>query len=69
MPVNAAYFSSNSKTIASGGNDGILKIWDMGAKDLSSTHKYHYGSISSVHWSLDDSIIASSSLTGISMQD
>jgi len=62
--VNSAWFTSNSQYLASGGNDCLLKVWDLKKRTLLSSHKYHFGSITSVHWNLDDSLIASSSLTG-----
>ncbi len=63
--VNSAWFTSNSQLLASGGNDCLLKVWDLKKRSLISSHKYHFGSITSVHWNLDDSLIASSSLTGL----
>ena len=50
--------------MGSGGTDGIVKIWDLKKRDIGMSLKAHFTSIQSVHWSSDDTTIASSSLMG-----
>jgi protein NEDD1 len=63
-PINSISFTSNSQFLASGGNDGILKIWDLKKRAMGSQHRCHFSSINSVHWNLDDTIVGSSSMIG-----
>ena len=50
--------------LASGGNDGVVRIWDLKSRKLGTSFKSHYSQITSVNWNLGDTIIASSSLVG-----
>ena len=64
VPINTLAFTSNSQYLASGGNDGIVKIWDLKKRALGNSIKSHFGVITSTAWNHDDSVIASSSLVG-----
>lgn len=63
--TNSIGFTSNSSYLASGGSDGIVKIWDLKKRGVGMSFKAHFSSIQSVHWSIDDTTIASASLLGI----
>jgi WD40 repeat protein len=66
VSVNSCAFSSNSRYIAAGGSDGLVKIWDMrrSEKEADLVLKSHIGAVTSVAWSRSDDIIASSSVSG-----
>eukprot|EP01017_Pseudomicrothorax_dubius_P024493 TRINITY_DN2602_c0_g1_i2.p1 TRINITY_DN2602_c0_g1~~TRINITY_DN2602_c0_g1_i2.p1 ORF type:complete len:371 (+),score=30.17 TRINITY_DN2602_c0_g1_i2:159-1271(+) len=64
IPTNAVAFTSNSQFLASGGNDGIVKLWDLKRRALSNSFKSHLAGITSVAWNGNDTILASSSLSG-----
>lgn len=63
-PINSLSFTSNSTFLGSGGNDGIVKIWDLKKRAIGMSLKAHFSSIQSVHWNQDDVTIASASLLG-----
>ena len=64
LPINSLSFTANSMYLASGGNDGVVKIWDLKKRSLGNSFKSHYSQITSVNWNLGDTIIGSSSLVG-----
>jgi protein NEDD1 len=66
VSVNSCAFSSNSRYIAAGGADSVVKIWDMksATKEVPMTLRSHFGSVTSVAWSKLDDIVASSSMIG-----
>jgi len=66
VSVNSCAFSSNSRYIAAGGADSLVKIWDMRSttKEVPIVLRSHFGSVTSVAWSKFDDIVASSSMIG-----
>lgn len=66
VSVNSCAFSSNSRYIAAGGSDSLVKIWDMKSakKEVPLVLRSHFGSVTSVAWSKSDDILASSSIIG-----
>ncbi len=60
FPACAA-FSSDGKNIASGGPDGIIKIWDLNGNELGIMKGRDTGEIISISFSPDDSYIATGS--------
>ena len=66
VSVNSCAFSQNSRYIAAGGTDSLVKIWDMKGttKEVPLVVRSHFGSVTSVAWSKFDDIVASSSMIG-----
>jgi WD40 repeat protein len=66
VSVNSCAFSSNSRYIAAGGTDSLVKIWDMRSsnKEVPTVLRSHFGSVTSVAWSKLDDVVASSSMIG-----
>jgi WD40 repeat protein len=60
MGVTALDFSSDGKTLVSGGDDGTLRIWSMEAQQLLETIQIgpEEGKISQVRLSADGGLIA-----------
>jgi len=42
LAVNSISFTANSMYLASGGNDGVVKIWDLKSRKLGTSFKSHY---------------------------
>ena len=57
--VNSVCFSPDSKTIASGGDDDTVRLWDVNTGTHIKTLTGHTGEVSSVSFSPDGSTIAS----------
>lgn len=66
VSVNSCAFSANSRYIAGGGADSLVKIWDMKSttKEVPNVLRSHFGAVTSVAWSKQEDIIASSSIIG-----
>ena len=57
-PVNTLSYNPVSKTtLASGGGDGSLNIWDASAKKRLSYHNDYQTSIAAVDWSCDGKVL------------
>jgi WD40 repeat protein len=59
-PVNSVAFG-RGRLLATGGNDGQLRLWDVSTKPLSQSFKGHKDSINSVAFSSDGKFIATGS--------
>ena len=59
--VTAIAWSPNGRFIASGGEDGIIKVWDSTTCELLNTLIGHRDSISSLIWKDDERLISSAS--------
>jgi len=63
--INVIDWNPNDPFLLSGGDDGILKIWDLrnfgGGGDPVATFKHHTAAITSVEWHRDDSTVFASS--------
>jgi WD40 repeat protein len=60
-PVNAVAFSPDGKLVASGFDDGTIKLWDVATGALRQTLEGHSGSVNAVAFSSDSKLVASSS--------
>ena len=54
-------YAPDGKTVASGGNDNTIRLWDVEAEELKRTFTGHTGSVRNVAYSPDGSILASGS--------
>jgi len=63
--INVIDWNVNDPFILSGGDDGIVKVWDLrnfgGLSDPVAVFKHHSGAITSVEWHKDDSTVFASS--------
>ena len=57
--VSSVAFSSDGKTLASGGIDNTVKLWDARSRQEVATLKGHPGDVTSVAFSSDDKMLAS----------
>ena len=57
-PIATGARSSNSKRIATGGSDGMLKLWSVTAKACTVTLRGHKGPVSSATFSPDGNALA-----------
>jgi len=65
--VYAIALSPNGKKIVSGGEDGIVKVWDIDASKIIAKWTGHVDGISSVCWNQDGGRILSGSHDGTAM--
>lgn len=63
-PIQAIAFTSNSQFLASGGQDTMVRIWDLKRKTVQSQLKGHYSAINSLAWNPLDSLVASAGNVG-----
>ena len=59
--VSSVTISADGKTLASGGDDNTIKIWDVGTGELKHTLEGHNSSVRSVTISADGKTLASGS--------
>lgn len=52
VSINSCAFSPNSRYIAAGGTDSVVKVWETksNSRDIYLNLKEHFGSVSSVCW-------------------
>ncbi|TMW58609.1 hypothetical protein Poli38472_010168 [Pythium oligandrum] len=69
--LNAVNFSSGSRFLASGGNDGCVRVWDLKTQDVTQTYSVSASAVTSVAFSgyKDDFIVAGSASGAISVCD
>ena len=60
-PVNAVAFSPDGTSLASGSDDGSVKLWDVASGSLRMTLKGHTDQVTSVAFSPDGRLLASGS--------
>jgi len=58
-PVHSVAFSPNDEYLASGGQDGTIKIWEVNTGRLLRTLRGHFGEVRSVDWSPNGQHLAS----------
>ena len=64
LPVRGVAFSPDSQTLASGGEDGTVRLWDAATGTLKNTLIGHTSDVLSVAFSLDGTTLASASSDG-----
>ncbi|KAG1700869.1 hypothetical protein DVH05_011755 [Phytophthora capsici] len=69
--VNAVQFSSGSRFLASGGNDGCVRVWDLKTQEVMQTYNISASSVTSIAFSgyKDEYIVGGSASGGISVCD
>jgi WD40 repeat protein len=52
ISINSCAFNSNSRYIAGGGNDSVVKVWETKSnnRDIHLNLKEHFGAVNSVCW-------------------
>src|SRR4051794_16515891 len=63
--VLSVAFSPDGKTLASGGEDKTVRLWDVGTRKLAATLMGHNEIVSSVAFSPDGKLMASAGPDGI----
>lgn len=68
VSINSCAFNSNSRYIAAGGTDSVVKVWETksNSKEVFLNLKYHFGAVSSVCWGSfgENEILASANILG-----
>ena len=63
--VNVIDWNPSDPFIISGGDDGIIKVWDLrsfgGISDPVATFKHHTSPVTSLEWHKDDNTVFASS--------
>jgi WD40 repeat protein len=54
-----AFFSADGKTVATGGKDGVVELWDTATGQLQKSFKGHEGDVDAVSLSPDGKLLAS----------
>ena len=62
--VNSVTYSPDGKKVASGSEDGTVRIWDVGRGECERTLTGHTGYVTSVTYSPDGKKVASGSADG-----
>ena len=68
-PVRSLSFSPNGKTLASGGHDGLVCLWDLAREGELARFDWNIGMIDAVAFSPDGSTVAAGGRTGIVVWD
>jgi len=63
-PVYTIALSPNGKTVASGSNDGGVKLWDIEMRKVTAKWTGHTDRVLSMRWSADGMCVASGSIDG-----
>jgi tRNA A-37 threonylcarbamoyl transferase component Bud32 len=63
-PVKALTYSPNGRLLASGGADGVIKLWDVATGKDQGTLEGHKGAVESLAFSPDGKTLASASADG-----
>lgn len=52
ISINSCGFNNNSKYIAAGGTDSVVKIWETksNSKEVYLNLKQHFGAVNSICW-------------------
>jgi WD40 repeat protein len=61
VPIEAVAFDPQGRTMVTGGNDGIIRVWDLRQGQLASMLEGHPGAIRELSYSPDGQHLASSS--------
>ncbi|KAG6977033.1 hypothetical protein JG688_00000751 [Phytophthora aleatoria] len=69
--VNAVQFSSGSRFLASGGNDGCVRLWDLKTQEIMQTYNISANAVTSVAFSgyKDEFVVGGSASGAISLCD
>ena len=59
--MNSIRFSPDGRWIASAGEDGLLKLWDLTAGKLLTDFRAHAGAVTSVEFHPNEFLLASGS--------
>ncbi|MBW4600165.1 MAG: CHAT domain-containing protein [Calothrix sp. FI2-JRJ7] len=63
--INSVSFDKNGKTLATGGKDGTVKLWDLSGNNSPEEFKAHdNNAVKSVRFSLDEKYIATAATDG-----
>ena len=57
-------FSPDSRTLATGGNDATIKLWNLASLQQTATLRGHTGPVNGLSFSKDGTLLASSSGDG-----
>ena len=62
--VSALGFSASGKWLVTGGENGMVKVWDVASRRLLYSFKGHLGRVQAVRFSADESTVASANDDG-----